>query len=61
MIAFLIDVAPSGRGSELLVIIAVVVVIAVVTVVALATGVFIFVRLRRSQVETDGAQRRDYY
>lgn len=40
MIALLIDVAPAGRGSELLVIIAVVViVIAVVTVVAVATGV----------------------
>jgi flagellar basal body-associated protein FliL len=50
MFAFLIDVAPSGRGSELLVIVAVVVIlIAVVTVVALATGIFVFVRLRRSR------------
>jgi hypothetical protein len=50
MIAFLIDVAPSGRGSELLVIIAVVViVIAVALVMAVATGIFVFLRVRKSR------------
>ena len=50
MVLSLIDLAPAGNGSDLLVIVAVVViVISVVAVVAAATGIFIFVRLRRSR------------
>jgi len=57
MPAFLIDMAPAGGDRALVVIIAVVViVIAVVTVVALATGVFLFVRLRKSRAADAGRE-----
>ena len=57
MAAFLIDVAPGGSDRELVAIIAVVViVISMVTVVALATGVFIFIRLRKSRAATDAGR-----
>jgi hypothetical protein len=50
MVLLLLDVAPAKDGNALLVIVAVVVlVIAVVAVVAGATGIFVFVRLRRSR------------
>jgi uncharacterized membrane protein YqiK len=53
MVPLLIDVAPAGRDSELLVIVAlVVIVIGVVTVIAVATGIFVFIRVRRSRAAT---------
>ena len=46
---FLLDVPPIGKGSEPLVIIAVVVIVIVGAMVVVATGIFVFVRVRRSQ------------
>jgi len=57
MLTLLIDIAPAASDRELLAIIAVVViVIAVVTVVALATGIFIFIRLRKSRAADAGRE-----
>ena len=58
MLTLLIDIAPATNDRELVAIIAVVViVISVVTVVALATGIFIFIRLRKSRA-ADAARER---